>query len=172
MKHSEYIALLRTAAELHVDIQHSNDDMHFARIILTKDPYLGGVAQIQEFMNSKGSKLKYPCLLAVSYDGEYKDNRSDSKKKMLDGAFIILNERRDGKNDEEEQAIDQTETIGEEILGYLHNQFEETSTVFDFNNVQSEKIAKVGNNLSGTKFYFTIEVLANSLLEFNPAKFS
>ncbi|MEM8564948.1 MAG: hypothetical protein AAGF85_00710 [Bacteroidota bacterium] len=173
LRHSQYIDFMRQLAQAHVDIGHSEEEMHFARITLTQDPYVGAMAQIREFVNSMGSKLKYPCLVAISFKANYADTKNDDPRKQNDGGFLLLDQVKTGDADAEQQVYDNMERIGEEIIAYIREYFEENEDegIFNLNNVESEKVAKVGNTqLFGIKFYLTIE--GSVALFHNPDKWN
>ena len=173
LRHSQYIDFMRLIAESHVEIGHTAQEMHFARITLTQDPYIVGMAQIREFINSMGSKLRYPCMLAISFKANYADAKNDNPRKQNDGGFILLDKVKEGDAEAEQEVYDRMERIGEEIIAYIREYFEENEDegIFNLNNVESEKLAKVGTaQLFGVKFYLTIEGSAN--LFHNPSKWS
>lgn len=175
MKHSEYTALFREIAGRHMDIQHTAEKMHFARMILSRDPYLNSQLQIGEFIDSLRNKLHTPCMLIASFEADYRDNRSDSTDKALYGRMIILDEVKRGDFESEEQALDATEQIGEECLAYLANILEEELPqlgMLEWNGASSEKLSGISSrNMAGTAFNFYIVHGAESNIEYNPDKF-
>lgn len=166
MKHSEYVEFFRDIARTHPDILHSETEMHFGRLVITRDPLMGSQHQINEFLHNNGSKLKYPCMLLVAFRGDYADNRSDNKRKRLDGSFILLDKVREGDHDGEEAVYDRMESLGEEIATICIDHFEDhpEEGIFDINVMENEKIAKVANDKFGVKFYFGIDRSADALL--------
>ena len=158
--YQDYISLLRQLAELHVDIGHSEEHMHFARINLSKDPYLGSAAQLREFTSNMGNKLYYPCLLALAYRSGYSDNGSDNLRKKIDGGFIILDKVPGADPENEEKVQSRMESIGEDILALLHEYFDGRPEIAYFHpgDIEQEFISKVGSaQLYGAKFYFTLD---------------
>lgn len=182
MKHKEYIALFREVATRHVDINHTADEMHFARMVLSRDAYLNSQMQISEFVESIRSKLHAPCMLIASYEAEYRDNRSDSMEKALFGRMIILDEIRKNDFEGEELVLEKTEQIGEECLAYvaavLQNEVEDLegeyySGYLEWNGASSEKLTSISaRNFAGTGFNFYIVFGAEADTSFNPLKFN
>lgn len=166
MKHTEYVEFFRDIARTHPDLLHSDSAMHFGRLVITRDPLMGSQHQINEFLHNNGSKLKYPCLLLVAFRGDYADNRSDNKRKRMDGSFILLDKVREGDHDGEEDVYNRMETLGEEIASICIDHFDDNPEqgIFDVNVMENEKIAKVANDKFGVKFYFGIDKSADALL--------
>lgn len=186
MKHSDYIALFREVAERHLDINHSEDEMHFARMVLSRDPYLNSQMQISEFVDNLRNSLHSPCLLVASYEAEYRDNRSDSIEKALFGRMIILQEVSKSDYHGEELALDKTEQIGEECLAYLsvrllgdvepgdeQQELDGLGGYLEWNGASNEKLSGISSrNFSGTAFNFYIVHGAEGNVYFNPDKFN
>lgn len=183
MKHSQYIALFREVASRHVDLNHDADNMRFARLVLSRDPYLNSQMQISEFVDSLRNELLSPCMLIASYEAEYRDNRSDSVEKALFGRMIILKEVSKGDFQEEELALEHTEQIGEECLAYLAarlqndiDEEEEADLVpayLEWNGASNEKLSSISTrNFAGTAFNFYIVHGAEAAVHFNPDKFN
>jgi hypothetical protein len=176
MRHSEYTALFRTIAETHVDIQHSPTSMHFARIVIGVNPMLKGVI-MEEFLTSMRTKIKFPFMLCVSYDNKYMDKISDNIWKIYPAAFAILDKPKKDDFDDQERVLDETEEIGEEVIGYLKNYFRDVSRrpkyVFDIGEVEMEKLANITkDDLWGVWIDVPFMKTANENLKFKPEKFS
>lgn len=171
--HTEYNAYFRDLARRHVDIRHTEQEWHFARITLSADPYLSARAQIDEFINGIRSQLHTPFMLLVSYDADYSDNQGDFNKKGFNGAFVILDLPKKGDANSEEAIYDKTERIGEEILGLIIHELEEDPELgfLPKESMSAEKMAKIKGDYYGTRFTFSILQSADELLEFKPDKF-
>jgi hypothetical protein len=171
--HKSYTDTFRQLAMRHKKILHSDTEMHFARIVLSRTPIFGR-DELSEFVNSRRNQLKYPALLLISYHVDYGANHHDSLVKPLNGEFIILEPVVDGKYDQLDEVLDNTETIGEDLIATLANYYEDhpEDGLFMWEEAMNEKLAKVGNEkLAGTKFYFSVRVPANNQLTHNPDNF-
>lgn len=176
MRHSEYTALFRSIAESHVDIQHSETNMHFARIVIGVNPMLKGVV-MEEFLTAMRTKIKFPFMLCVSYDNKYLDKTSDNIWKMYPAAFAIIDKPKLNNFDDQERVLDKAEDIGEDVIGYLKNYFRDPSRrpkySFDLNDVEMEKLANITkDDLWGVWVDVPFMKTANSNLLFKPEKFS
>lgn len=175
MNHSQYISLFREVARKHVDIAHTDDSPHFARIVLTRDPFLDSRAQISEFLESAAFRLKSPVLLVSSYTADYGDMQDDFLRKGLTGRMVVLQDTRKGNFNDEEAAYTDTERMGEECLMYLNEHFENNPQegMLLWNNAGNEKLSGITDrNFCGTGFTFTILSNDNPYLSYNPEKFS
>ena len=106
MRHSDYITFFKDIATDHPDILHSDQEMHFARVVLNRDPLIGSTNQLSEFLNNLGNDLRYPCMILIAYKGDFADNRSDNKRKRIDGSFVIMDRlEKSGDHDGEEVPI-------------------------------------------------------------------
>jgi len=173
MTHTEYIDLLREVATNHVDIAHTPEQSHFARLVLSNDPFMPATKQIAEYLNGIRNVLHTPLMLGIAYDSDYRDDRADNIERMINGAFIILEDVQLNDFDNEEQIYTKTERIGWECLGYLQNYFSENPIkgFFEFNNAGDQKIAKLNNRFFGTRFSFGVLHSSQENIYYNPDKF-
>jgi hypothetical protein len=174
MNHSEYVDLFRTLASLHKDILHTEESQHFARLVLTSDPFMDSRMQIREFLDKSAHVLKSPLLLISSYTTGYGDQGGDQVDKMLIGRMLILKDIRLNDFDSEEAAYTDTERIGEECLAYLAEYFSNNPQlgVLNWNQSGNEKLAGISSrNLCGTGFTVSILTNNNPHIIYNADKF-
>lgn len=172
--HTTYTNTFRALAETHVDIRHSAQEMHFARIVLNRDPYVPSHFQIKEFISSIRDKMCTPFMLLVSYSAGCIDSKSDNKQKVIQGSFLILDKVETDDFDGEEAVYSFTEGIGDEILANLGSYYEENPQdgYFMWSDYENDKVAKVTeSNFFGTRFNFSIVANTSQTFEYNPSKF-
>lgn len=159
--HKSYVKLFRDLARFHKKINHSDSEVHFARMNLSAHPVLAR-EDIKEFLQGMKNKLKFPALLLNTYSGKPDSNDShDAKRKVIQGEFFILDRYHKDNYDMQEDVFDDSEKIGEEIISFLGEYYEEhpEQGVFLWSEGMSEKISNLEfDNLAGTKFYFTIDI--------------
>ena len=169
MRNSEYTAYFREIARRHKALRHSPIEMHFARIIMSADPF--PELQLNEFLTSLKSKIRLPFMLLISYEHDYQDNRSDNIQKQLHGAYIILDKPQKDSFDQQEAILDRTEEIGEQILAFIKDDLDTkmVTSHLDLNGSGGEKITNVADGFLGTRFHFTFFKTANQSLTHNPS---
>ena len=172
MTHSEYVTLFRTIAQRHKEIQHTESEPHFARLVLSRDVYMHSHEQISEFIQGRRRALHTPMLLLCSYEAEYRDDRSDNIEQMLSGRLIVLDQAARNEHDAEEAVYERTERIGEECLSYVAHLYSEEPQrgLFHWNGTTSEKLANV-STFFGTALNFNIQQSVQASISFNPDKF-
>ena len=174
--HSTYTTAFRNLAIAHKEILHQPDshETHFARIVLNRDPYLNSHAEIREFLTALESKLATPFMLLQSYVVDYVGKNKDNKRKVIQGAFIILDKVEEDNFEQQEQIFDKTERIGEEILGWMDNHYRENPThgILEHSANENEKIAKILDGYYGTRFHIAINISAESNLAFKASQFN
>jgi hypothetical protein len=174
MRHSEYTTLFRTIAEKHIDIQHSGESMHFARLILSADPFNKLI--IEEFLNSLKSSMQFPFMLSISYDADFENNGSDHTWKVYNASYILLDLPEKGNFQDQEEKIDKMEEVGEDILGYLKNEFNANKAIatyrLDLNTIHIEKVGDICGKYYGARVDLQFMKAGNQNLKFKPEKFS
>lgn len=174
--HTTYTATFKMLAMEHKAINHLKagaDDIHFVRCVLSKHPMLSQ-ADLTEFIKNIRHTLKFPAMVLVAYSSEYGQNHNDAKRKGFQGEFFILDRVEKNNWDAIEATLDSTEKIGEDMLAYLIDYYDEHpgDGIFRYDDAMNEKISATEvDNLAGTKFYFTIDVPNQATLKFDPAKF-
>lgn len=174
MRHSEFTALFRTAAQQHKEIRHSETNPAFYRIISSGPPYDGLFAE--EFRQSlKTLKLQYDhCLILETYTQDYHDSMSMNIQKEYNSCFYVLGRiEKAGDFAAMEALLDKTELIAEDILSYWKQAMEDTQyrdRIHKFNATGGEKIGPIDLKYFGTKIYFSFTKSANLQLQYNPAK--
>jgi hypothetical protein len=159
MTHTEYTTLFRSLASRHLDVQHKEHEVHFARIVLTSDPMFPMSAQVDEFLNGLGHKLNSPMVLLSAYDSDYRDQTGDNLQAYLHGRLIILEDLKQRDYTSEEQIYQRTEEIGMDILSEAYNKLSDNPRLgmFDWDMAGSEKMRiSTRRNLAGTGFSFSI----------------
>ena len=169
MRHSQYTAYFRSLATNLKSISHSPEEMHFARVIRTQDPFAR--LDLEEFLQAARNKMKFPFLLLETYDSSLMDRISDNKWELFEGGVILLEKATKGNFDSIEAALDKTEMIlKEELLPCLYHDYKQKRVEWhlDLNDVSFEKVGPVGDYLVGTRLNFILKVTANRYLKFNP----
>lgn len=174
MNHQTYTEFFREIARRHKEILHSPAEMHFARLILERDPFASSSAQISEFIENVKSSLHSPAMLLAAYGAQYSDQRGDNIEKILSGRLIILEEVERNNYDAEEAALSKTERIGEECLGFADHYFSNhpEEGFFEWSGAASEKVSKItSRNFFGSAFDFSLKVSAHNSIYYNPQNF-
>jgi hypothetical protein len=171
MRHLDYTSLFRTAAEQHVDLKHSETEMHFGRLILSGWPI--SKLDIDELLNAQKEKMRLPILLLESYDARYTDGGADNVRKLCQAAIIVLDKVGTGDYELRDQVIDRCEVIGEDVLSYAIEHYRKNKNKLDANTISSEKVGPIGSaKLWGVRFNFQLPAQANNPLAYQAAKFS
>lgn len=175
MTHTQYTEFFRDIARRHKEIRHSETEAHFARLILSADPFLPVTNQLDEFLDGVKSVLQTPALLLASYTVQYADNRSDNLEKTLMGRLIVLDSVAPKNHyDREEEVLTATERIAEECLGFAEHYFcmHPEAGFLEWNGASSEKIASLtSRNFFGTALDFAIRLQGQQATEFNASQF-
>jgi hypothetical protein len=138
------IATLKAAfaqiKEEHPDIKHFLSGTYFDLIAETR------------------SNIAYPCLMLELPENSYKDNRADYRIKYLEGAFIVLQNKRTNTQDEKITILDQLDIILEDIIARL--QYESVTYRkfhFEVDNTEANIISTVTQDLDiGYRYEFRI----------------
>ncbi|QNF34368.1 hypothetical protein HUW51_17165 [Adhaeribacter swui] len=175
MRIKEYTTLFRELASRHVDIRHTDKECRFMRATLSADG-LGRHLDLKELYDSLRTKLKSGYFLVLqSYEIDFEDNVSDNLKKIFHGAIIVLGKAKTGDYDGQEEVLDRTEEIGEDIMGAVLHRWQTDFTppikVISARDITSEKVGPVGDNFFGTRFNFSFSEAANGALKHKPSKF-
>lgn len=175
--HSSYVAAFRNLAMKHRQIGHlreGKEDNHFVRVNLSAHPLLAK-EDIQEFFRKINNQLKFPALVLNTYTAGYSGEENyDSKRKQIRGEFFILDKVKKDDFDDQERVLDKTEAIGEEILAWLSEHYENfpQQGLIKWNEGQTESISNLNmGTVAGTKFYFTIDVPHQAKLNYNEGAF-
>lgn len=169
MRHLDYTELFRTAARKHKQLQHTDTEMHFGRLILTGWPLTQ--LDITEFLSAQKQKMRLPILLLESFDVRYQDSGADNVRKLCQAAFIVLDKPTSKEYDARDETIDRCEQIGEDVLGYAIEHYRKQRRKLDPNTVSSEKVGPIGDGLWGVRFNFQLPELANYPLAYQADKF-
>lgn len=156
-----YADFFRDMAKFHKKIRHTEDKPRFARMNLSSHPVLAR-EDIREFLRGMKNKLHFPALLLNTYTGKADASDShDAKRLHIQGEFFILDRYHRDDFDMQEQVFTDTEQIGQDIVNFLGEYYEENEQdgFFQWNEAMTEKISNLEvDNLAGTKFYFTIDI--------------
>lgn len=166
--HSEYTSLFRTIAERHKSILHTDSSMHFARIIVSANPFRN--YYINEFLEAEKASIKTPFMLLESYDSQIVDKGSDNFRENKMGALVMLTNASRDAFDDEETALDQTERLCLNVLSYLKRYTRKHSSIytFDFNQVHLEKVGPISDSkFFGTRMDFEYEQQATTDLKWD-----
>jgi len=101
MTPEQYYSYLASLAEKHVQIQHSESSKHYFR------------GELEEFYMDLRNKVRFPALIAESYDLSY----TDDGEKTRETSFIVATNYSESKNwNQIYAATNLCENIGEDIL--------------------------------------------------------
>ncbi|WP_210519889.1 hypothetical protein [Hymenobacter terricola] len=178
MRHLEYTQLFRDLATRHVDIRHGQDGgTRFLRILLSSDP-IQRQLDLSEFQNGLKNRIKLAgglaCLVLENYEADYTDNDGDYYARIHRGAFLVLKLTKTDDFDGRDQAIDDCERIGEDLLGAFIRALRgrEVPLRITANDIMGECVGPVGDNFYGCRYSFTYASPATEDLTFNPDKFT
>ncbi len=159
--HKSYTEHFRKMAQFHKGILHSAQRPAFARMNLSAHPVLAR-EDITEFLRSLKNKLHFPAFLLNTFIAKTEASPSyDSKRKVIQGEFFILDRYKKDDFDGQAEVFDVTEEIGTDILSFLAEYYEENPQegFFVWDDSMQEKISNLEvDSLAGTKFYFTISI--------------
>jgi hypothetical protein len=169
MTHLDFTELFREAARRHVDLRHSETEMHFGRMILTGWPLTK--LDVSEYLNAQKQKIRLPILLLESYDVRYQDNGADNVRKLATSAIIVLDKVGKDDFDKRDQVLTSCEGIGEDIMGFAIEKYRKNKLKLNPNTISSEKVGPIGDGLWGVRFNFQLPDVANAPLAYQAAKF-
>lgn len=162
---SSYHNTFKDLATRHLDILHSEEEMHFARINISKHPIIGA-EDLKEFFNSISKKLKTPFVLSAA--PEYQNsNDQDNAQQIVMGEFFVMDRSERGDYDDKQSIMEKCQGICEDFISDLFRQFEEDETkgMIDYDSLNIEFVNNVTTNgYAGAKCYFNIKL-------FTPSKF-
>jgi|GEM_PF-4057035 len=172
----EYTALFREAATRHKEIQHSDQNCHFIKLVLSADP-----VQKQVLWNSFFAALKTKIrpgitLICTSYEADYEDSGDDKTLTHRHGSFIILEKARD-QDEHRDQVLERTERIAHEVMGFVLNAFRSPEArrqgrIINRSNLMLDAIGPVADNHYGNQFTFRFTQPATAALAFKPEAFN
>lgn len=173
MTHLTYKDFFVWAATHHKKLKHKSGDepdkSAFATIIENAPNPFQTKTDLDDFFSQKRSELKFPFLLLITYDATYDIVPDSYAKKVMDGAFIVMDlpaEKRDYTMIN--NILDDTEIIGEQILSALYGYVQDNHcTIVKGDGAGAEKIGPIAGDFYGTKFYIKIEAQANSIINDN-----
>jgi hypothetical protein len=172
--HLSYVKFFRTMATYHKAIRHSETHQAFARMNLSAHPVLAR-EDIEEFLKGMKSRLNFPALLVNAPSGKFShEDSNDAKRKLINGEFFVLNRYQKDDWDGQEAVFDDTTAIGNDIMAFLGEYYEEhpQEGYFQWEEGMEEKISNLNiDNLAGVKFYFTISIPYQTALNLNPDAF-
>lgn len=165
MFHSEYISMFKTIAENNSDINHSDSNISFTRILKSTSEPFEDKLYLEEFINKNFRNLKYPCLAVFSYNHGYQGSADSPLNKVFNGAFSILEKAAHIKTsstdqyDSLETACDSAEKISEDVLQSLSTALIESGCTFiDLENIYAEKSGPDINNIVAQTVYFSFTI--------------
>jgi hypothetical protein len=172
MRHSEFTDLFRNLARRHKQIRHNpTTNRRFMRAVVASDPIQREFDYI-EVERAVRSELKPGlCVVLTSYEAEYNDNGADQRTKQCFASLLVLDRYK--TEDEREAAFDRTEAVGEELMAAaLHEFLAHLATRrFKVDDISSDRIARLGDGLTGTRFTFSFTVVANVALAYDETLF-
>ena len=170
--HSDFVALVRQLVTRHKAIRHREVDgqRRFVRAAISFDLVQAQV-DLQELDNMLRNQLAptgpYVCLL--SYEAQYADNGSDQHTKTCHGGLLVLDRPTPQDADSLDAVYSATEALGEQLQATLLRDFSTTAARregrrFSANDLDSDRVARIGDGLAGTRFVFSFTVAANAAL--------
>ncbi|MGZ8535735.1 MAG: hypothetical protein ACXWV4_09375 [Flavitalea sp.] len=150
----------------HKAIGHSEEESHFAEVIISNQPF--PQTYLHNFVNGLRSGLHWPCMLAESYENEYSGSSGDTKLNYL-GAFLILDKVVPDDMADMRLKISACERIANQFLAKMESDFNYADPVlayFNINAVSIEKIGPINKEIVGVRVDF--KYLKPEFLEHNP----
>lgn len=174
MRHHQYTALGRELARQHKGIQHSEQHCRFLRILLSSDP-IQKQLDLSEFYSSLRDKLDLgqgqAAMILENYQADYDDNRGDAYHKYHNSAFLIVKRVEPGDYDARDQAIDDCEQIGEQLLATLIEQLTDAGLQITPADVMQEAVGPLASYFVGCRFNYVFRSAARQALTHNPANY-
>ncbi|MDJ1480292.1 hypothetical protein QNI16_07335 [Cytophagaceae bacterium YF14B1] len=170
MTHSEYTNYFRTLCEKHKDLQHSDQEQHFARIVLSVDEL--GQSNLDDFLMNENSGLFSPFMILASAENVYEDNQSDNIKKHFAGMFWLLTTS-DQEFDKEEEAYENMEKLAEQFLSRMKQDFSVrmNNRFYTLQETTISKVGRIGLYL-GVRVGFQFYTTANQALAYDAANWN
>ncbi|MDJ1472828.1 hypothetical protein [Xanthocytophaga flava] len=167
MTHSEYTNYFRALCEKHKDLQHSDQEQHFARIVLSVDEL--GHSNLDDFLMNENSGLVSPFMILASAENVYEDDKSDNIKKHFAGMFWLLTTSEQEFNAEEE-AYDRMEKLAEQFLSRMKLNFSDriNNRMYSLQESTISKVGRIGLYL-GVRVGFQFFTTANQALAYDAA---
>lgn len=119
----DYTAYMRSLAEKHKKLQHSNSNKHFFR------------GELQEFFENLRSVVKFPCLVLESNEVEYIGKQPNVSKNRTTSFIIVDSYNLVGDFGEMDLKWSGCEMVAEQIIGRMI-----TDKVKPFQRIEAESI--------------------------------
>lgn len=162
---SSYHNLFKELATRHVDIQHSEEEKHFARINLSKHPVLGA-EDLREFFNSTAKTLKTPFILSA-YPEYQNSNDVDNAQQTVMCEFFAMDLAKQGDYEGNQTKMEAMQGICEDFVAEILRKFDEDETMgmVEYASVNIEFLHNVTTKgYAGAKCYLNVKL-------FTPSKF-
>ncbi|MCA8831975.1 hypothetical protein [Hymenobacter pini] len=174
MRHQQYSNMGRELARRHQDIQHSDTKCRFLRILISTDP-IQKQLDLSDFYNSLRNTLDLPAdkaaMVLENYQADYDDNQGDAYYKFHHSSFIVLKLVEAGNYEARDQAIDETERIGEELMAAYIEQLTEAGMYITPADVMQEAVGPIAGQFVGCRFNYVFRSSARQALTYNSDKF-
>lgn len=152
MKFSEYINYFKTVAINNKVLAHDPVTHHTFYEI-----------DIEDILNSMKLKNKYMSLLIESPEPRPADEKADNIRKLMPGAFVILQECKLNDIANRELILDNTQEVAEDIVSKLLNDTKKSKQntliqpriVVDINSVKFQKVGPLLTHHFGWRVEFT-----------------
>lgn len=176
MRHLAYTQLFRDLATRHLGIRHGQDGgTRFVRLLISSDP-IQRQLDLSEFQTGLRNRIKLAgglaCLVLENYEVDYLDRDGDYTGRVHRGAFLVLKLTQENDYDGRDQAVDDCERMGEEVMGAAIAHIRGLGLRITPADVLSECVGPVGDNFYGCRFSFSYMSHATQDMTFNPDKFS
>jgi len=174
MRHKQYTVMCRQLAQRHKEIQHSPEQCRFVRILISSDP-IQKQLDLSEFYTSLRTKLDMregmAAMVLENYQADYSDNDGDFYAKFHHSAFLVLKRIDVNDYDGRDDALDDCERIGEELMGALIERLQSAGLHITPDDVMQEAIGPIGDVLVGARFHYVFRSTATQALTYQPTKF-
>ena len=148
---SEYVEYFEEISRQHTEIQHTDDEKHFARI------------NIEEVLTGLRSSILTPALILESFEGGLIDNKSDNILADRMGAFMILKQVQMDNFTQEAEFLDDCERIGLDVIRRMRRDArvqpiqDRLLRGLQLSKVGWMKVGPVFDNWYGYRFTFSLE---------------
>ncbi|MGI4762330.1 MAG: hypothetical protein ACRYF0_16590 [Janthinobacterium lividum] len=176
MRNAAYEGLFYELARTHNLIRHQDAAPRFARIIVSVDPMqkLADLAEMEETLLGRYLRPEsgQQVLVLESLQSQVQDNQGDNQQLRRRGAFFVLQQAEHARD--AWRILDQTETTGEQLLGAVRHQLQDTPKIrLVLGSIALDAIGPIGDGTwYGTRFDFEFSTPATRALSYDPAAFT
>jgi hypothetical protein len=172
-----YTDLLKDLATRHVEIQHTEKNQRFLKLIVAADP-IQKIANLSTFYQKGKATLPGNDFFVVqlSYDTLHQDTGADEVKAHRRGGFMVMHKARDTQ-ESRDQVLSDTERIGYELMAAVCEFFRgmagrRAGRTLDRSSIAVEAVGPLGDYFCGTRFEFDFTESATQSLTYDATRFA